>query len=35
MLAALSPNGSLHAFDMDPEAITVGRELMKASLSRS
>eukprot|EP00930_Biecheleria_cincta_P085859 TRINITY_DN75226_c0_g1_i1.p1 TRINITY_DN75226_c0_g1~~TRINITY_DN75226_c0_g1_i1.p1 ORF type:complete len:816 (-),score=146.20 TRINITY_DN75226_c0_g1_i1:24-2417(-) len=28
MLAALSPTGSLHAFDMDPEAIAVGKELM-------
>jgi len=28
MLAALSPTGKLHAFDMDPEAIKVGKELM-------
>lgn len=30
MLAAMSPSGSLHAFDMDPEAIAVGKELMQA-----
>ena len=30
MLAALSPAGRLHAFDMDPEAIKVGKELMAA-----
>ncbi|CAE7658161.1 rsmH [Symbiodinium pilosum] len=30
MLAAMSPSGSLHAFDMDPEAIAAGKELMKA-----
>ncbi|CAE7407119.1 rsmH [Symbiodinium microadriaticum] len=30
MLAAMSPSGSLHAFDMDPEAIVAGKELMKA-----
>eukprot|EP00931_Biecheleriopsis_adriatica_P025694 TRINITY_DN15701_c0_g1_i1.p1 TRINITY_DN15701_c0_g1~~TRINITY_DN15701_c0_g1_i1.p1 ORF type:complete len:498 (+),score=70.95 TRINITY_DN15701_c0_g1_i1:331-1824(+) len=30
MLAALSPSGRLHAFDMDPEAIAVGKELMAA-----
>jgi len=29
MLAALSPSGRLHAFDMDPEAIKVGKKLMK------
>ena len=29
ILAALSPEGRLHAFDMDPEAIKVGRELEK------
>eukprot|EP00931_Biecheleriopsis_adriatica_P061793 TRINITY_DN37173_c0_g1_i2.p1 TRINITY_DN37173_c0_g1~~TRINITY_DN37173_c0_g1_i2.p1 ORF type:complete len:484 (+),score=97.33 TRINITY_DN37173_c0_g1_i2:75-1526(+) len=29
MLAAMSPSGRLHAFDMDPEAIKVGKELMK------
>ena len=29
ILAALSPDGRLHAFDMDPEAIKVGRELEK------
>lgn len=28
MLAAMSPTGKLHAFDMDPEAIKVGKELM-------
>lgn len=28
MLAALSPTGKLHAFDMDPEAIKVGKALM-------
>lgn len=28
MLAAMSPVGKLHAFDMDPEAIKVGKELM-------
>lgn len=27
ILAALSPEGRLHAFDMDPEAIKVGKEL--------
>ena len=27
MLAALSPRGSMHAFDMDPDAIKVGKEL--------
>ena len=27
ILAALSPQGRLHAFDMDPEAIAAGREL--------
>ena len=30
MLAAMSPAGRLHAFDMDPEAIRVGKELMAA-----
>eukprot|EP00929_Paragymnodinium_shiwhaense_P048690 TRINITY_DN24587_c0_g1_i1.p1 TRINITY_DN24587_c0_g1~~TRINITY_DN24587_c0_g1_i1.p1 ORF type:complete len:786 (-),score=191.56 TRINITY_DN24587_c0_g1_i1:181-2538(-) len=30
ILAALSPNGRLHAFDMDPVAIEVGKELEKA-----
>ena len=29
ILAALGPNGKLHAFDMDPDAITAGRELAK------
>ena len=29
MLAALSPAGRLHGFDMDPEAIAVGEELMR------
>ena len=28
MLAAMSPTGEMHAFDMDPEAIKVGKELM-------
>lgn len=28
LLAAMSPTGKLHAFDMDPEAIKVGKELM-------
>mmetsp|Transcript_107122 Transcript_107122/g.301480 ORF Transcript_107122/g.301480 Transcript_107122/m.301480 type:complete len:497 (+) Transcript_107122:136-1626(+) len=28
MLAAMSPTGKLHAFDLDPEAIKVGKELM-------
>lgn len=28
MLAAMSPNGTMHAFDMDPEAIKVGKALM-------
>lgn len=27
ILSALSPSGSLHAFDLDPEAIAVGRKL--------
>jgi len=30
MLAAMSPTGKMHAFDMDPEAIRVGKELMAA-----
>ena len=30
MLAAMSPEGRMHAFDMDPEAIRVGKELMAA-----
>ena len=30
ILDALSPAGRLHAFDMDPEAIKVGKELMAA-----
>ena len=29
ILAALSPSGRLHAFDMDPEAVSAGRELAK------
>ena len=29
ILAALSPEGRLHAFDMDPEAIKVGKDLEK------
>lgn len=29
ILAALGPTGSLHAFDMDPEAVKVGRALEK------
>ena len=33
ILGALSPQGTLHAFDMDPDAIKVGREL-EASDSR-
>eukprot|EP00928_Gymnodinium_smaydae_P072254 TRINITY_DN55651_c0_g1_i1.p1 TRINITY_DN55651_c0_g1~~TRINITY_DN55651_c0_g1_i1.p1 ORF type:complete len:541 (+),score=61.80 TRINITY_DN55651_c0_g1_i1:64-1623(+) len=28
ILAALSPSGRLHAFDLDPEAVKVGKELM-------
>ena len=30
ILAALSPSGALHAFDMDPEAITAGKALAAA-----
>lgn len=30
LLSALSPRGRLHAFDMDPEAITAGEELRKS-----
>jgi len=30
ILEALSPKGRLHAFDMDPDAIAAGKELMKA-----
>ena len=29
ILAALGPNGRLHAFDMDPEAIAAGKELAR------
>ena len=34
MLAALSPAGRLHGFDMDPEAVAVGKELMRADEPR-
>ena len=30
MLAVMSPTGKMHAFDMDPEAIKAGKELMAA-----
>ena len=29
MLSKLSPKGRMHAFDMDPEAIVVGKQLEK------
>ena len=29
-MAAMSPAGRMHAFDMDPDAIKVGKELMEA-----